>query len=41
MVMADPGDFDELYRREGEGVLIFFTRRTLDPEVAVDLTADT
>jgi RNA polymerase sigma-70 factor (ECF subfamily) len=39
--MADQGDFDELYRREGEGVLMFFTRRALDPEVALDLTAET
>jgi RNA polymerase sigma factor (sigma-70 family) len=39
--MADPGDFDALYRRESEGVLVFFTRRTFDPEIALDLTAET
>jgi RNA polymerase sigma-70 factor (ECF subfamily) len=39
--MADRGDFDGLYRREGEGVLMFFARRTLDPDVALDLTAET
>jgi RNA polymerase sigma factor (sigma-70 family) len=41
MVMADDGEFDELYRRESEGVLVFFARRTLDAEVALDLTAET
>jgi RNA polymerase sigma factor (sigma-70 family) len=39
--MADPGEFDDLYRRESEGVLVFFTRRTFDPEIALDLTAET
>lgn len=39
--MANPGEFDELYRRESEGVLVFFTRRTFDPEIALDLTAET
>jgi RNA polymerase sigma-70 factor, ECF subfamily len=39
--MADAGEFDELYRRESEGVLVFFARRTLDPEAALDLTAET
>ncbi len=39
--MADLGEFDELYRRESEGVLVFFTRRTFDPEIALDLTAET
>ncbi len=39
--MADEAEFDELYRRESEGVLVFFARRTLDPEVALDLTAET
>src|ERR1700688_3561947 len=38
--MAERGDFDELYRREGEAMLMFFTRRTLDPEVDLDLTAE-
>jgi RNA polymerase sigma factor (sigma-70 family) len=39
--MAEEGEFDELYRRESEGLLVFFARRTLDPEVALDLTAET
>jgi RNA polymerase sigma factor (sigma-70 family) len=39
--MADAGEFDDLYRRESEGVLVFFARRTLDPEAALDLTAET
>lgn len=39
--MADAGDFDELYRRESDGMLVFFARRTFDPEAALDLTAET
>ena len=39
--MADAGDFDAFYRRESEGVLVFFARRTLDAEVALELTAET
>jgi len=39
--MADPGEFDDLYRRESEGVLVFFARRTLDAETAMELTAET
>jgi RNA polymerase sigma-70 factor (ECF subfamily) len=39
--MADVGEFDEFYRRESEGVLVFFARRTLDPEGALELTAET
>jgi RNA polymerase sigma factor (sigma-70 family) len=39
--MADVGEFDELYRRESEGVLMFLARRTMEPEVALDLTAET
>lgn len=39
--MADAGEFDDLYRRESEGVLVFFARRTLDPEVGLELTAET
>lgn len=35
------GGFDDLYRRESEGVLVFFTRRTWDPEIALELTAET
>jgi RNA polymerase sigma-70 factor (ECF subfamily) len=39
--MADPDDFVPFYRREAAAVLSFLTRRTLDAEVAVDLTAET
>lgn len=39
--MADAGEFDDLYRRESTGVLMFFARRTLDAEVALELTAET
>lgn len=39
--MADPEEFDDFYRSESEGVLLFFARRTLDPELALDLTAET
>jgi len=33
--------FSELYRSEGESVLIFLTRRTWDGETALELTAET
>jgi RNA polymerase sigma-70 factor (ECF subfamily) len=33
--------FIELYEREGEAVLVFMVRRTLDVDVSVDLTAET
>jgi RNA polymerase sigma factor (sigma-70 family) len=39
--MAGAGEFDDFYRRESEALLVFFARRTFDPEVALDLTADT
>jgi RNA polymerase sigma factor (sigma-70 family) len=39
--MEDADAFAALYRREGEAVLVFLARRTLDVEVAVDLTAET
>jgi len=41
MVMASYREFDDLYQRESEGLLVFFTRRTFDPETALDLTAET
>ncbi|MGA9876432.1 MAG: sigma-70 family RNA polymerase sigma factor [Solirubrobacteraceae bacterium] len=41
MAMDDADGFSELYRSEGEDVLIFLTRRTLDGETAVELTAET
>lgn len=39
--MQSADDFAELYEREAEAVLLFVTRRTLDPEVALDITAET
>lgn len=39
--MDDADAFSEIYRREGESVLIFLTRRTWDAETAVELTAET
>jgi RNA polymerase sigma factor (sigma-70 family) len=39
--MDDVEAFASLYEREGEPVLVFLARRTLDVEVAMDLTAET
>ena len=39
--MADRNAFVALYELEAERVLVFLARRTLDVEVAVDLTAET
>ncbi len=39
--MDDADAFSEIYRREGESVLIFLTRRTWDGETAIELTAET
>ena len=39
--MDDVEAFASLYEREGEPVLMFLARRTLDVEVAMDLTAET
>lgn len=39
--MAPPEAFISLYERDAEAVLLYFTRRTLDVEVALDLTAET
>jgi RNA polymerase sigma factor (sigma-70 family) len=36
-----PEAFGQLYRRHAEPLLTFFARRTLDPEVAAELTAET
>jgi RNA polymerase sigma-70 factor (ECF subfamily) len=38
---ADPVAFVELYRRHAEDLLRYFARRTLDPEAAAELTAET
>ena len=39
--MDDADAFSGLYEREGEAVLFFLARRSMEPEVAVDLTAET
>jgi RNA polymerase sigma-70 factor (ECF subfamily) len=39
--MASAAAFIELYERDAESVLVFCARRTLDVEVALDLTAET
>lgn len=38
---AAPSAFVELYRRHAEDLLRYFARRTLDPEAAAELTAET
>jgi RNA polymerase sigma-70 factor (ECF subfamily) len=39
--MDEADAFSLLYQREGEAVLVFLARRTLDVETAVELTAET
>lgn len=39
--MAEADEFIALYERDAEAVLVFFTRRTWDVEVSLDLTAET
>ena len=39
--MQDIDAFAALYHREAQTVLVFIARRTLDPELALDLTAET
>jgi RNA polymerase sigma factor (sigma-70 family) len=39
--MKDADAFAALYDREAQTVLVFIARRTLDPELALDLTAET
>jgi RNA polymerase sigma-70 factor (ECF subfamily) len=44
LLIASRGDaeaFSELYRRHAEDLLRYFARRTLDPETAAELTAET
>jgi DNA-directed RNA polymerase specialized sigma24 family protein len=41
VVMRDRETFTAMYAREGEPVLHFLARRTFDPAVAADLTAET
>jgi RNA polymerase sigma factor (sigma-70 family) len=38
---TEPGAFGVLYRRHAEDLLRYFARRTLDPESAAELTAET
>ena len=38
---TEPGAFTVLYRRHAEDLLRYFARRTLDPEAAAELTAET
>jgi RNA polymerase sigma-70 factor (ECF subfamily) len=38
---ADPAAFDQVYDRYAQRVLLFFTRRVLDVDTAMDLTAET
>lgn len=39
--LASLDDFEQLYRSMSAGSLVFFTRRTADPEIARDLWAET
>lgn len=39
--MKDADAFAALYDRESQTVLVFIARRTMDPELALDLTAET
>jgi RNA polymerase sigma-70 factor (ECF subfamily) len=39
--VVDPSAFDQFYVEHAKRMLVFFTRRTLDAEVALDLTAET
>ena len=39
--LGDPVRFGEAYRAHSQPILIFLTRRTYDPETALDLTAET
>jgi RNA polymerase sigma-70 factor (ECF subfamily) len=40
-LVRDPKAFAELYRQHAQDVLVFFVRRTFEPEVAGDLMAET
>jgi RNA polymerase sigma-70 factor, ECF subfamily len=39
--LAGEADFSRFYREHVDGLLIFFTRRCFDPQIALDLTAET
>lgn len=38
---GDPAAFGEFYVANAKPMLVFFTRRVLDPETALELTAET
>lgn len=39
--LASEADFSRFYREHAEPLLVFFTRRCCDPQVGLDLTAET
>lgn len=39
--LLEEGGFDHLYRERAQAVLVFLVRRVLDPEIALDLMAET
>ena len=41
LISDEPEDFGVFYDRHVRNVLAYFSRRTVDPEVAADLTAET
>jgi RNA polymerase sigma-70 factor (ECF subfamily) len=41
LTATDAASFEQFYRRHFESILAFFARRTRDPELAADLTAET
>ena len=41
LLSADPEDFGVFYDRHVHAVIGYFSRRTRDPELAADLTAET
>jgi RNA polymerase sigma-70 factor (ECF subfamily) len=41
LVRGDPASFERFYLRHVDAILGFFARRTRDPELAADLTAET
>lgn len=40
-IRLDAGQLSSLFEEHGDGLLVFFARRTLDPEVALDLVGET
>ena len=39
--LTDPDAFSRFYRENARNLLVFFTRRTFDPQASLDLTAET